>query len=72
MQTLTKEAEMLENLYKNVKMGADSIIKLMDKVSGEDFKAALTKQIDGYEKVAERIRKHLRLSGRLPSGPHPV
>lgn len=40
-------------------MGSDSIIKLMDKVSGEDFKAALTKQIDGYEKIAERIRKHL-------------
>jgi hypothetical protein len=59
MHTITKEAEMLESLYKNVKMGSDSIIKLMDKVSGEDFKAALTKQIDGYEKIAERIRKHL-------------
>ena len=63
MQTLTKEAEMLESLYKNVKMGSDSIIKLMDKVSGSDFKAALTKQIDGYEKVAERIRKHLTSMG---------
>ena len=40
-------------------MGSDSIIKLMDKVSGEEFKAALTKQIDGYEKIAERLRKHL-------------
>ena len=59
MQTTTKETEMLENLYKNVKMGSDSIIKLMDKVTGEDFKAALTKQIDGYEKIAERVRKHL-------------
>ena len=59
MQTTTKEAEMLENLYKNVKMGSDSIIKLMDKVTCEDFKAALTKQIDGYEKIAERVRKHL-------------
>ncbi len=59
MHTTTKEAELLESLYKNVKMGSDSIIKLMDKVSGADFKAALTKQIDGYEKVAERLRKHL-------------
>ncbi len=59
MQTITKEAEMLESLYKNVKMGSDSLIKLMDKVSGEDFKAALTKKIDGYEKIADRIRKHL-------------
>ena len=45
-------------------MGSDSIIKLMDKVSGEDFKAALTKQIDGYEKIAERIRKHLCSMGQ--------
>ena len=63
MQTLTKEAELLESLYKNVKMGSDSIIKLMDKVSGEDFKVALTKQIDGYEKIATRIREHLRDMG---------
>lgn len=64
MQTITKEAEMLESLYKNVKMGSDSIIKLMDKVSGEEFKAALTKQIDGYEKIAERLRKHLCSMGQ--------
>lgn len=63
MQTLTKEAEMLENLYKNVKMGSDSIIKLMDKVSGDDFKSALTKQIDGYEKIAARLRTHLNDMG---------
>ena len=50
---------MLESLYKNVKMGSDSIIKLMDKVSGSEFKAALTKQIDGYEKIAEKVRRRL-------------
>ncbi len=63
MQTTTKEAELLENLYKNVKMGSDSIIKLMDKVSGQEFKSALTKQIDGYDKIASRIREHLRDMG---------
>lgn len=66
MQTITKEAEMLESLYKNVKMGSDSIIKLMDKVTGEEFKAALTKQIDGYEKIAVRVRRHLNDMG-LPA-----
>ena len=72
MQTITKEAEMLENLYKNVKMGSDSLIKLMDKVSGEDFKAALTKQIDGYEKIAERIRKHLCSMGVTAKEENPM
>ena len=63
---------MLENLYKNVKMGSDSIIKLMDKVTGEDFKAALTKQIDGYEKIAERVRKHLSGMGVSAKEEHPM
>ncbi len=72
MQTTTKEAEMLESLYKNVKMGSDSIIKLMDKVSGEDFKTALTKQIDGYEKIAERIRKHLCSMGERAKEENPM
>ena len=44
-------------------MGSDSIIKLMDKVSGQEFKSALTKQIDGYDKIASRIREHLRDMG---------
>ena len=44
-------------------MGSDSIIKLMDKVSGTEFKAALTKQIDGYEKIAARLRTHLNDMG---------
>ncbi len=72
MQTITKEAEMLESLYKNVKMGSDSIIKLMDKVSGADFKAALTKQIDGYEKIAERVRKHLCSMGETAKEENPM
>ncbi len=72
MQTLTKEAEMLESLYKNVKMGSDSIIKLMDKVSGNEFKSALTKQIDGYEKIAERVRKHLNGMGVTAKEENPM
>lgn len=63
---------MLESLYKNVKMGSDSIIKLMDKVSGNEFKSALTKQIDGYEKIAERVRKHLNGMGVTAKEENPM
>jgi hypothetical protein len=31
----------------------------MDKATGGEFKAALTKQIDGYESLARRIKKRL-------------
>ena len=47
-------------------MGSDSVIRLMDKVSSSDFKAALTKQIDGYEKIAERVSRHLCDMGVKP------
>lgn len=72
MQTTTKEAEMLESLYKNVKMGSDSTIKLLDKVDGSEFKTALTKQIDGYEKIAERIKKHLSSMGQTAKEENPM
>ena len=50
MQELkTKEAEMLEQLYKNVKMGSDSIVKLLNKVSDGRFKTDLTDQLNGYD-----------------------
>ena len=51
-QTKTREAEMLEQLYKNVKMGSDSIIKLLNKVSDGKFKTDLTDQLNGYEVIS--------------------
>ncbi len=63
MHTTTKEAQLLEQLYKNVKMGSDSIIKLMDKASDGEFKTDLTKQINGYEGIAAKIKKRLKELG---------
>ncbi|MBE6584656.1 MAG: hypothetical protein E7649_06755 [Ruminococcaceae bacterium] len=59
MHTTTKEVELLEQLYKNVKMGSDSIIKLLDKASDGEFKTDLTKQINGYESLASKLKKRL-------------
>ena len=72
MQTITKEAELLEKLYKNVKMGSDSIIKLLDKVSGDEFKSHLTKQINGYEGLASNIKEHLKKHGYEAKEENPV
>lgn len=62
-QTKTKNCEMIEQLYKNVKMGSDSIIKLMPKVSDGNFKTELTNQLNGYEKFAVRAKDMLHLEG---------
>ena len=64
MQELkTKEAEMLEQLYKNVKMGSDSIVKLLPKVSDGKFKTDITDQLNGYESLASKIKAHLKNMG---------
>ena len=62
-QTKTREAEMLEQLYKNVKMGSDSIIKLLGKVSDGKFKTDLTDQLDGYEGFAAKAKDRLKSLG---------
>ena len=62
-KTMTKEAEMLEQLYKNIKMGSDSIVKLLDKVSDGKFKTDLTDQINGYEGFAAKVKARLKEMG---------
>ena len=61
--TMTKEAEMLEQLYKNVKMGSDSIVKLLGKVSDSEFKTDLTDQLNGYESFAAKAKSRLKELG---------
>lgn len=60
---MTKEAEMLEQLYKNVKMGSDSIVKLLGKVSDGQFKTDLTDQLNGYESFAAKAKSRLKEMG---------
>ena len=60
---MTKEAEMLEQLYKNVKMGSDSIVKLLGKVSDSEFKTDLTDQLNGYESFAAKAKSRLKELG---------
>ena len=58
-------AELLDRLYKNVKMGSDSIVSLLPKIESEDskFKSALTLQLSGYESLAHRINGLRREAG---------
>ena len=54
---------MLEQLYKNVKMGSDSIVKLLGKVSDSEFKTDLTDQLNGYESFAAKAKSRLKELG---------
>lgn len=69
---MTKEAEMLDQLYKNVKMGSDSIVKLLGKVSDGQFKTDLTDQLNGYESFAAKAKSRLKELGEEAKEENPM
>lgn len=58
-----KEADFLNDIYSNVKMGSDSIINLMPKVKDDEMKSYMTSQLNEYEKYASDIKKRLASKG---------
>ena len=51
----TATLSLLEAMYKNVKMGADSIIDIMPKVTDESMRQELTSELERYEKFSREI-----------------
>ena len=66
VETMTKTAELAGIIYKDMKMGADSVINLLPKVEDEKIKAHMTEQLDGYEKFAKQARRILEAEGVAP------
>ena len=46
---------LLEAIYKNVRMGADSIIDIMPKVADEKMRSELTSELERYEEFSKEI-----------------
>lgn len=55
-----------DELYKNVKMGAESIIDLMPKVKDQAMRDEMTSELEQYEKFASEIRELLFEAGVQP------
>ena len=64
-QTKTR-AEILQAIYKNVKMAEESIITLMPKVQDPDLKRDMTVQLSTFEAFASRTSKLLGREGAKP------
>ena len=50
---------LLEAIYKNVRMGADSIIDIMPKVGDENLRSELTSELKRYEEFSAEIEKYI-------------
>lgn len=59
----TSEEFFLDQIYKNAKMGADSIINLLPRVKDDGMRSIMTVQLDGYEKYAARASAALAQRG---------
>ena len=55
---------MLEEIYKNAKMGAEALISLLPKVADSNLRRDLTAQLDGYEGYAKQAEQYLCEQGR--------
>ena len=64
--------QMLSKIYKNVKMGAESITNILPKVKDEGLKSDLTLQLGGYENFASTVAKMLTDSGIEPKEESPI
>lgn len=61
-----KTSDLLEEVYKNVRMASESILDLMPKVRSEKFRSDLTVQLSVYEKFASRAAKLISSEGGTP------
>ena len=65
-QTKNTTTEFLMQLYKNMKMGADSIINVSSNVGEGEFREELIRELDSYEKFSNRIGELIYDEGDTP------
>ncbi len=66
---MDKNETLLNELYKNVTMGKDSLINLMDKASDDEMRAEMTREMERYEEYANRASALLAERGLKPEEP---
>ncbi len=65
-------AEMLDRMYKNVKMGSDSLINIMSRAKDDGFREELTAELDTYERYARQVGEMIYDAGGKPKEEGPI
>ena len=60
------EQELLDKMYKNVTMGAESIVNIMPKVGNKNLRSELCAQLDRYEDFTKQISVAIETVGGTP------
>lgn len=73
METTDKTtSELLEDVYRNVRMSADSLLDLLPHVRDEKLKSDLTVQLSVYEAFSSRAVKEMEKSDATPTETNPM
>lgn len=64
--------QMLQSVYKCGKMGSDSSVTLMKKVTSDELKSDMTSVLNGYQKFATNSAEQLRSIGEDPKEESPI
>ena len=56
----------LQNVYQSAKMGTDAIAKLLPKVQNEQFKNAMSSQLNGYQEFIKEASEKLTCMNKAP------
>ena len=67
VKTKTATADLLQSVYKNVKMASDSILNVMPKIKNEKLKHEMTVQLSTFDAFASRTAKLLAKEGVKPT-----
>ena len=62
----TRCKDMLDEMYKNVKMGVDAIVDIMPKVKDDGLRGELTAQLEKYGSFTQKIEDILHSDGCAP------
>ena len=65
-------AQLLSELYKNMKMGADGIINVSSKVGEGELRDELARQLDTYESFSKKIEMQIYDLGNEPMEENPL
>lgn len=66
MQTKSRDEEMLCKIYKDCKMGVESMSKLLPDISSQDMKNVMAAQLQSYQTFAARASELLAKQGKAP------
>ena len=64
---MDRNEALIQEVYKNAKMGHDSIIDLIDRASDPKFRSEMTSQLERYRNYSEEASRRLQERGLKPN-----